>query len=195
MYPLFETLAIENGIIQRLPLHQRRYEQSLHQFYTQLSLTDLHIQNLSQVIQITDALNATNHAPLIRCRISYNHQECKVEYFPYQRKNYRTFKPIICDDIEYGLKLSDRKLINSLFEQRGNCDEIIIIKQGKITDCSIGNLIFRRDSQWFTSNTPLLAGTQRAHLIAQNKIQVCEICIDDLTKFDEIRIINALNGL
>ncbi|OOS05287.1 hypothetical protein B0188_04350 [[Haemophilus] felis] len=195
MYPLFETIAIENGVPQRLALHQRRYEQSLRQFYGQFPCKDLCIQNLSRIIQVSEALNATNHANLIRCRISYNYQECKVEYFPYQRRTYRSFTPIICDEIEYGLKLSNRELINALFAERGDNDEIIIIKHGKVTDCSIGNLIFRRNAQWFTSDTPLLAGTQRANLIAQNKIQVCEIRLEDLHQFEEIRVINALNGL
>ena len=33
MYPLFETLCIENGKIQNIDLHQMRYERSLREYY------------------------------------------------------------------------------------------------------------------------------------------------------------------
>lgn len=194
-YPLFETIAIEDAIIQRLELHQQRYEKSLHQFYCNLAPKDLQIQSLENLIHIPTALKVTKDATLIRCRIRYNNQECVVEYFPYERKNYQSFKPIICDEIDYRLKFSDRTLLNQLLAQRGDCDEIIIIKQGCVTDCSIGNLIFRRGTQWFTPDTPLFEGTQRACLISQNRIQVCRIRLEDLGQFEEIRIINALNSL
>lgn len=33
MYPLFETLCVENGKIQNIDLHQTRYERSLRAYY------------------------------------------------------------------------------------------------------------------------------------------------------------------
>lgn len=98
------------------------------------------IFNLFSLIQLPEDLQNQ----LVRCRIDYNAETTKIQYFEYQQKIYRTFQPVICDDIEYSLKYSDRSLINTLFAQRGTCDEIIIIKNGKVTDCSIGNLIFRQ---------------------------------------------------
>lgn len=194
-YPLFETIAIENGQVQRLALHQQRVDKSLRQFYSHLAPEALHLPQLAELIQVSEALSATNNAALIRCRISYNNQQSVVEYFPYERKTYRTFKPIICDDIDYSLKFTHRARLNELFSQREDCDEIIIIKQGMVTDCSIGNLIFRRGDKWFTPDKPLFAGTQRRHLIEQGKIQPCPIALSDLATFEEIRVINALNGL
>ena len=71
----------------------------------------------------------------------------------------------------------------------------MIIKKGHVTDCTIGNLIFRQGTQWFTPDTPLLEGTQRATLLAQGRIKVQSILATDLSLFEEIRLINALNGL
>lgn len=192
MFPLFETLAIEKGQICHLAYHQTRYEQSLKQFYAQSAVN---IYDFSDIIHIPTALLATSNAPLIRCRIDYNHQAYQVRYFPYQRKPYRTFQPVICNEIEYGLKYANRQLLNHLFEQRNGCDEIIIIKHGYVTDCSIGNLIFRQGKQWLTPSTPLLKGTQRAYLLAQGKIKERSILQQDLAQFEEVRLINALNGL
>lgn len=190
-YPLFETLAIENGNIQRIEFHQQRYENSLRTFYGK----NYQVFDLNKIIQIQTALGATQQATLIRCRIDYDQHSYQVQYFPYQRKSYRTFQPVFCDHIDYQLKFADRALLNTLLQQKGECDEIMIIKQGKVTDCSIGNLIFRQGQQWFTPQTPLLAGTQRAYLLAQGKIQPRDILWQELDQFEEIRLINAFNGL
>ena len=93
------------------------------------------------------------------------------------------------------MKYTNRDLINALFAQREDCDEIMIIKHRKVTDCSIGNLIFRKGEKWFTPDTPLLHGTQREKLLREGKIEECEILLKHLKTFDEIRLINAMNSL
>ena len=188
MYPLFETLCIENGKIQNIDLHQARYERSLREYYGKSAVK---IFNLFSLIQPPALLQNR----LIRCHINYNDKTTQIQYFEYHRKIYRTFQPVICDDIEYGLKYSDRSLINTLFAQRSACDEIIIIKNGKVTDCSIGNLIFRQGEKWYTPDTPLLLGTQREKLLQEGKIQEITIYQEDIVNFDEIKIINAMNSL
>ena len=102
---------------------------------------------------------------------------------------------MLCDDIDYHLKYSDRAIFNELLKQKGDCDEIIIVKQGKITDCTIGNLILRQGSQWFTPDSPLLIGTQRSKLLKERKIIERKILLSDLPLFEEIRLINALNSI
>ena len=188
MFPLFETLCIEKGEIKNIDLHQARYERSLREYYGKSAVK---IFNLFSLIQLPE--NLQNR--LVRCRINYNDKTTQIQYFEYHRKIYRTFQPVICDDIEYGLKYSDRSLINTLFELRGTCDEIIIIKNGKVTDCSIGNLIFRQGKKWYTPDTPLLLGTQREKLLQEGKIQECTIFQEDIVNFDEIKIINAMHSL
>ncbi|MCQ9123079.1 hypothetical protein BKK54_05900 [Rodentibacter genomosp. 1] len=188
MFPLFETLAIEQGNIQNIEYHQARYERSLRHFYGKSAVK---IFNLFELIQIPSHLQNQ----LVRCRIDYNAESTQIQYVEYQRKIYRTFQPIICDEIDYSLKYANRDLLNSLLAQRGKCDEIMIIKHGKVTDCSIGNLIFRQGNQWFTPDTPLLQGTQREKLLQESKIREATIYAQDIEKYDEIRLINAMNGL
>ncbi|MCK9140159.1 aminotransferase class IV family protein [Haemophilus influenzae] len=188
MFPLFETLCIEKGKIKNIDLHQARYERSLRAYYGKSAIK---IFNLFSLIQLPEDLQNR----LVRCRIDYNAETTQIQYFEYHRKIYRTFQPVICDEIEYSLKYSDRSLINTLFDQRGTYDEIIIIKNGKVTDCSIGNLIFRQGKKWYTPDTPLLLGTQREKLLQERKIQERTIFLEDIGNFDEIKIINAMNGL
>lgn len=192
-FPLFETLAIEHGNVLNIERHQQRYERSLQAFYGDKSAVVFpNVFQLAKHIHVPAELCSE---PLIRCRIDYNAEQIQCRYFPYTRKNYRTFKPIVCDHIDYGLKYADRTLLNELLAQKGDCDEIIIIKNGYVTDCTIGNLIFRQGTQWFTPDTPLLEGTQRTKLLAQGRIKVRSILATDLHLFKEVRLINALNGL
>lgn len=191
-FPLFETLCIENGQVQNLALHQQRYENSLREFYAGQPYK---IFSLAKILQKNTALWANLQSPIIRCRIDYNATQYHLQCFPYQRKTYQRFHPVICDDIDYHLKYSNRAIFNELLKQKGDCDEIIIVKQGKITDCTIGNLILRQGSQWFTPDSPLLIGTQRSKLLKERKIIERKILLSDLPLFEEIRLINALNSI
>lgn len=189
-YPLFETVAVERGEILNLDYHQMRYEQALHQYYGRKVLPF----NLQEILQKSTALLTLKRSePLIRCRIDYNDQDYRLQCFAYQRKVFRSFQPVICDHINYGLKFSDRRIFAELLRQKGKHDEIIIIKQGLVTDCTIGNLLFRKNQQWFTPEAPLLNGTQRAKLLAEKRIQTLNIKRQDIAQFDEIRLINAMN--
>lgn len=189
-FPLFETLCIEQQQIKNCAYHQQRYERALYQFYGESAVE---IYDLFEIIHLQpEFLNLT---PLTRCRIDYNATTFQIQFFPYQRRKIATFQPVICDDIDYSLKFTDRTLLNRLLAQRGDCDEIMIIKQGKVTDCSIGNLAFRLGEHWFTPDSPLLAGTQRRYLLEQGILQEIPIFVEDVLKFDEIRVINAMNAL
>ena len=191
-FPLFETLCIENGQVQNLALHQQRYENSLREFYAGQPYD---IFSIAKILQKNTELWANLQSTIIRCRIDYNATQYHLQCFPYQRKTYQRFHPVICDDIDYHLKYSNRAIFNELLKQKGDCDEIIIVKQGKITDCTIGNLILRQGSQWFTPDSPLLIGTQRSKLLKERKIIERKILLSDLPLYQEIRLINALNSI
>ena len=67
------------------------------------------------------------------------------------------------DDICYPYKYTDRDNINRLIELRGDCDDILIIKNGMVTDSSYANVVFRDlNGNWVTPSTFLLPGTIRA---------------------------------
>ena len=191
-FPLFETICIQHKQIQNVMYHQQRYERALRQFYGKSAVK---IYDLSTIIQKSVDFPTALLSPLSRGRIDYHATDYQIRFFPYQRRSICTFQPVICDHIEYSLKFSDRTLLDPLLSQRGNCDEIMIIKQGRVTDCSIGNLCFRHGKQWFTSDTPLLFGTQRQALLERGIIQESSIFADEISYFDERRVINAMNGV
>ncbi|MBE2896014.1 hypothetical protein HPC38_03890 [Pasteurellaceae bacterium HPA106] len=186
MFELFETLAVIDGVVQNPHYHQARCQQALTALYgstcTPCDFTHLIIPNAFQ-------------SGLVRARVDYNTTDFAVQFFPYQRRNFLRFKPVVCDEINYAFKFVDRTLLNALYAQRGECDEVIIIKQGLVTDCSIGNLCFLKQGVWYTPKTPLLAGTQRAKLLDEGRIVTTDIRADQWANFEQIRVINALNPL
>ncbi|MGR3807053.1 4-amino-4-deoxychorismate lyase [Pasteurella testudinis DSM 23072] len=187
MLPLIETIAVQDGVLQNVAYHQQRYQQALARYYSDQKTDCLDLSSIAVPCEFRQGL--------VRCRMDYNAIEQQVRFFAYQRREFRRFKPIICDQIDYALKFSDRTLLDQLYAQRGDCDEILIIKHGMVTDCSIGNVVLRQNGIWYTPDTPLLAGTQRAKLLAQHKIQLRSIPFAELAEYGEVRVINAMNPL
>lgn len=69
-----------------------------------------------------------------------------------------------------------------LAAQKGDCDEIIIIKNGLVTDTSFTNIAIYKHGMWLTPKHPLLLGTKRAALLEKGIIQEADITVDDLMK-------------
>lgn len=187
---LFETLAILDGKVQNLYYHQQRYQQGLA-YLADVAQQDLPLKSSL----IADYLNIPSayQTGLVRCRVDYDGWHIKVEFFPYQARQLQRFVLVQADALDYHYKYANRDALNALMQQKGQADDIIIIQHGLITDCSIGNLLFEQDGQWFTPQRPLLAGTQRAKLLAEGKIQLRDIVIDSLTHYQRMMMVNALN--
>ena len=96
--------------------------------------------------------------------------------------------------IGYRMNLSMQtvKLLNCLYDLRKNCDDILIVKRGQVTDSSISNIVFRRGKHWYTPWSALLKGTTRAYLLERNIIKEEKIRIEDLKTFESFKLINAM---
>ncbi|VEI46731.1 Branched-chain amino acid aminotransferase/4-amino-4-deoxychorismate lyase [Actinobacillus equuli] len=72
-------------------------------------------------------------------------------------------------------------------------DEVIIINNGKVSDCTIGNLLFSRKGRWFSSRDYLLKGTQLTKLVEEGIVQLVQITPQDLPQYEQVMMVNALN--
>ena len=97
-------------------------------------------------------------------------------------------------DFDYRYKYADRKILEELFAQRGEADDILITRDGWITDTSIANIAFRKDDRWYTPSIPLLAGTTWKRLIATGILIPRPIHQSDVHHYDAIKIFNAMSG-
>jgi len=178
---LLETIRCEEGRPAHLEYHQQRAERSLRQLGYPLHL------DLSALIAPPD--NA-----LYRCRVLYDAASARAEYIPYQTKTVQTLQLIQADTLDYALKYADRAELEYLFAQRRGADDILIVKNGLITDTSIANIAFFNGAQWLTPKRPLLAGTTRERLLDEKRIIESDIAPDDLADFEAFALLNAMVG-
>ena len=71
--------------------------------------------------------------------------------------------------MNYDLKYFDRKIFDDL-KKNIKADDILIIKNGFITDTSIANILFFDGKKWITPKKPLLKGTVRERLLRMKLI-------------------------
>lgn len=185
MNQFVETIKLKEGKVMALPYHQARMEQTIRHFFPSLAATAMPC--------LTDLITPQDDMKLFKCRVVYGSQGVEtIEYAPYVMRSIRTLKLVTANHIDYRYKSTDRSELNRLTAQKGNCDDIVIVKNGFITDTSFTNLALFDGHQWLTPAHPLLAGTQRALLLEQGKIKEKNITPEELRKAKKIRLFNAM---
>ena len=170
-----ETIKALDGKLYNLSYHQKRLEATL--------------PNAKIVLQDIVTPPQTG---LFRCRVIYDDTNYEVTYHPYKKRDIKSLKLVFDDTIEYSKKYSDRSAINALMEQKLSCDDILIIKNGLISDTSIANIAFKYKNEWLTPKKPLLKGTTRARLLQNHQMLEADISLKDLEKFSQVALMNAM---
>ena len=173
-----ETIACIQGQAQHLSYHQKRMDHALGK-------SDLF--NLKELLKVPDTA-------LLRCRILYNNSTIDISYHPYSKRNITTLQLVEDNEINYDYKYADRTQLDYNFSKRGSADDVLIVKNGYITDTTIANIAFYDGIQWFTPDTPLLEGTTRARLINEKQLIVSTIKVDDIRHFQGFALLNAMIG-
>ena len=78
---------------------------------------------------------------------------------------------------------------------KGDCDEIIIVKNGLVPDTSFTNIAVNDGDVWLTPKQPLLMGTKRAQLLGEGKLREADITLEQLMKDEKKSLIKARNEL
>lgn len=184
MYPLFESVCIENSQIKNAAYHEARFNRSYMQQYkthpTYTLFDGIHLTNLDNNLKY-------------KLRIGYKQNGTRYSFSEYESSIPKSLKLVNDDTISYALKKNNRKKLNVLFLQREEADDVLIIKNGQVTDASYSNILFFDGKQIVTPSTPLLEGTCRARLLAKNSIVEQLISVDDLQSFESFQLVNALN--
>ena len=98
------------------------------------------------------------------------------------------------NNISYTFKSTDRHELDRLLALRNGCDEVIIVKNGLITDTSFTNVAFFDGHKWVTPAQPLLNGTMRQWLLQCGQLTEAQITPASLTSFQRIMLFNAMIG-
>ena len=178
---LLETIKCEDGEAHHLEYHQKRLDKSRRELF---GLTDT--LDLSSLIKAPDE-------KLYRCRVRYSHTIESIEYIPYSPREIRRLK-VVPADFTYAYKFADRNRLDSLLEENPEADDIIIEKEGLITDTTIANIALFDGRDWVTPRKPLLEGTMRAYLLEQGFLRPKDIPSTSLGKYEKVALMNAMLG-
>jgi 4-amino-4-deoxychorismate lyase len=180
---LIESIKLHNGKFYNLFYHEQRMRRSLYELWR--TKIDLNLEEF-----LSDMNYPVNG--LFKCRIVYSNFLREVQFLAYTPKVISSLKIIESDQIHYRFKFQNRNDIERLFQLRDTCDDILIVQNGKVTDSSFSNIVFRKDNCWITPKAALLRGTQRQKLIDENKIVEEKITLEDIRSFDTFKLINAM---
>lgn len=186
MSQFIETIQLLHGKLRNLEFHQERFERTRREV--------LGIRNhprLAEVICIPKGLEQGK----LKCRLTYSYVVELVEFEPHIQRKVNSLKLVYSDNIDYFFKYADRSKLQSLYKKRGNCDDILVVKKGQISDSFYANVVFWDGKEYITPDTPLLPGTMRASLLNKGLIREESISPDDLSKFAGIKLINAMYDL
>ena len=176
----FETIKIQEGKVCNIEWHQKRYERTLKHF------------GAKKIYALKDLIKQPKESDTLRCKLVYTPQNIEsITYTPYQKRFISSLK-LIEADIDYSFKYLDRSSLDALFNKKEECDDVLIVKDGLITDTSIANVAFFDGTKWFTPRKPLLAGTSRACHIASGRLEEADITPAMLERFSKIALLNAM---
>lgn len=184
MCQLVESLKLKDGIILNVEYHQIRMNRSRNELFP----------NAEEII-LAESISIPENCKLglFKVRVLYGRFICRIEIEPYIFRTIQSLKVVHHESVDYHLKYSDRQILQELFAQRGTCDDIIIVKNGQVSDSFAANLLFFDGTKWVTPTTPLLKGTKRQYLLDQGIISEREIREEDIFGFEKVGLINAMN--
>ena len=106
-------------------------------------------------------------------------------------------RPVNSEDRSLYHKTTNRSVYENAIGENPDCDDILLWNEaGNITESTISNVIFKKDSEYYTPpvSCGLLSGTYRAHLISQGHLKERIIPKAEINLYSEIYLINSVRG-
>lgn len=183
MYRFIETIRLENGQFGDLSYHEARMNRAVS------DVLGLHRSvNLEAILAMENFPSTGLH----KVRLVYSSEIHSVEVTPYVMRRVDSLKIVHDDNINYHHKFEERQGLKNLFDQRGSCDDVIIVKNNFIADSSYANLVFKSNDRWVTPRSFLLNGTMRQQLLDKKIIVEEDIVLSDLERYESVKLINAM---
>lgn len=183
MYRFIESIRLENHRLQHLDWHTKRFNETRSRFFPSSAELDL---------QAHLVLPSNLDDGVYKCRVVYGSQVEEVSFQPYIPKSVHALKLVVDDLADYSYKFENRARLELLLTQKGEADDILIVRDGCITDTSYSNVALFDGLHWYTPDTFLLNGTCRQRLLAEGILRETRITLHDLARYEEVRPINAM---
>ena len=183
MFPLFESICVENYQIKLSEFHQKRMDNSYLKLFN--------VKNKWSIKKIFESLKIESNQKY-KLRINYSQSKYSISLKKYFKKKIRSLQCLELNDYSYDLKYTDRSVIDKNNKLKSLSDDILIIKNGFVTDSSYCNIVFFDGLSWVTPKFPLLKGVQRNFLLKNKKIFKKKIKVSDISKYKSFVLINSM---
>ena len=178
-----ESIKLKDGVFYRLQLHQQRVNRAFEAFYPTREPIDV-VETLFQTVFPQEGV--------YKCRLVYDSDLQSLDIAPYVRREIRSLKLVETTQESLPYKQEDRTEFNAAFAQRGGCDDVLLFKDGLLTDTSYCNIALYDGENWYTPRTPLLYGVNRMQLLSDGKLMEKDIKASELMNFQYISLFNAM---
>ncbi len=121
---LIESISLREGVIENMQAHRQRIHESLDAcFHSQPRWNwDSEIARLS-----------IPSKGWYKLRLVYDQFGVEATFEPYSIRPIASLRIVVGNGIEYEHKFEDRRQLQELFHQRGDCDDVLIIRDGLVT--------------------------------------------------------------
>lgn len=184
MCRFLETIQFVHGEHLNLDRHQARVNLTFQYFFPDLTPFLLHEILSSREIPEGDGT--------YKCRLVYDKQVQQLEYLPYSLPSITSLRLVDTRMESSVWKSADRTEYNRAFALREECDDVLLIRNGLLTDTSYCNVALGDGTVWITPLTPMLYGTRRGELLRQKAIVEKDIPVSEIFRYQKIRLFNAM---
>lgn len=184
MCRFIESIKLQDGEFKRLELHQARIRKAFEAFYPNEKVFDL-----GEFLSKSDF---PTEKRIFKCRIVYDSEIRLVEFNEYIVKPINSLRLVETEINSLSYKLEDRSLYNKAFALRDNCDDVLLVKNGLLTDTSYCNIALFDGNNWFTPRIPLLYGVNRTELLKKGKLIEKDIKAQEIKDYQQIALFNAM---
>jgi 4-amino-4-deoxychorismate lyase len=188
MFQLLETIQVKDNRLHNLIFHNARVNDSRKRLFHATDLWDL-----AECIKLPRLVPQLTY----RCRFLYAMDVDYIEFIPYIPRTINKLHMVIIHDLDYAFKYADRQRLDEL--RSGAVEDpdadILLIRDGLVTDTSFSNIAFYDGKQWVTPDSPILKGTKRAFYMQSGMLKEQRIAVTDILGFQKARLINAMLDL
>jgi 4-amino-4-deoxychorismate lyase len=185
MYPVFESIAVMDGSYLNVPGHMARMQRTAKALWN-IDLPDNYLKKRLPVFTLDG---------LYKCRFMYNADGFAIEFRGYNPNYINQLILTEVPHMAYEFKYTDRSEINNYISTLDKGIDVLFTRNGYLMDTSYCNVALLKEGIWYTPETPLLCGTQRAVGIEAGVLQLALIHRDDLSEYECITMFNAFNAI
>lgn len=189
-----ETLALEGGVAHQPERHWERMRRTLEAFASP-RMEQVLAQAEAALAGALATLSAGEHHLLHRLTLVYTlHAVVEHRLILYQRRTIKRLVPMeLPADLDYRYKYADRSFFQRASSGLAEGEEPLLVRaDGRLTDTTFTNVVLDLPEGLLTPRYPLLAGTQRARLLAEGRIREADLTLADLKDARAVYLINAL---